>query len=470
MKKGLLPFASKKIAGKYLVTTYFGSWAILDKVEFELLQNGHYQEDGTLCKKLEEKDIMVTENSINSIIKNYRNLNANLFEGPGLHIVSITSKCNFDCSYCHAGSPVNEDLNMTKETASKVLEFVFNSPNQKITIEFQGGEPTMNWEVLQFIVKNARKLNELTKKDLRITLVTNLSLMTDKRLQYLLDHDVIISTSLDGPPKVHNANRPFVGGAPTHDRVVDWIKKIQEKTGSSNYVNALTTITRQCLPYAKEIVDEYVRIGFKSIHLRFLNYLGVAKNNWSIIGYSSDEFLKFWKEGLDHIIELNKQGASISERMAIIMLTKILKKQDPRYTELMSPCGAGRTQILYNEDGRVFTCDEGRMTEDELFKMGNVLTDHYNQVMGSSTMLHTLQVSMMNLYTPTNVYLPWIGTCPVENHAQGSVVPQMACSSRFHIYDGMFTYLFEKMITDPDVIPIFEKWLGIDGKESVSYN
>lgn len=450
---------------KFLLTNRYGSWVILDKDEYGLMKQNAFFSSGQLIEKLAQHGILATPENTNKITQQYRNINKNMFTGPSLHIISVTSRCNFNCTYCHTSAPTAKGVDMTKETATKVLETVFQTPNKAVTIEFQGGECLLNWPIVKFIVEYAHEKNKSEQKDLQITLVTNLSLMTEEKLQFLLDNHVSICTSLDGPAIVHDANRPYRGDKATHKDVTRWIARIREETSrreEHHVIGALPTITRQSLPYSKEIVDEYVKHGLYDLHLRTLNYLGIAIKRWQEIGYTAEQFIGFWKQAVDYILELNKKGIPIRERILAIMLTKILKKQDPFYTELMSPCGAGRTQIAYEYDGSVYTCDEGRMLGEELFKLGHVSTHSYTDLLGSETQLSVIAASILDNYNcKTCAYLPWCGTCPVLNVSeQGNILPKMRLSMRHKVYFAQFSYLFEKMVTDPEAEEIFHKWVS----------
>src|SRR3989338_2936010 len=88
----------------------------------------------------------------------------------------------------------------------------------------------------------------------------------------------------------------------SYDIVIKQIKNILDeykKKGINKKIGALPTVTRQSLSYAKEIIDEYIKLVFNSIHLRPTNKLGEAAKNWDKVGYSAEEFNNFWKESLD---------------------------------------------------------------------------------------------------------------------------------------------------------------------------
>ncbi len=147
--------------------------------------------------------------------------------GPALHIIVVTLRCNHKCQYCHAAvAPMSAtDKDMTMETAKKVVDAIFYTTHPTVTIEFQGGEPLVNWGVLKFCIEYAEEKSKRVKKPALFSLVTNLSLMTDEKLRYLLEHKVSINTSLDGTAVVHNFNRIYKDGN-SFDLATHWIKKI----------------------------------------------------------------------------------------------------------------------------------------------------------------------------------------------------------------------------------------------------
>ena len=86
----------------------------------------------------------------------------------------------------------------------------------------------MNWEVVQFIVEYSRLKAEALRKDLTFALVTNLTLMDEEKLTWLLDHGVDICTSLDGDKKTHNWQRTYKDGD-SYDQVTHWIERINQE-------------------------------------------------------------------------------------------------------------------------------------------------------------------------------------------------------------------------------------------------
>ncbi len=100
---------------------------------------------------------------------------------------------------------------MSPETAAIALDHVFRSPSQNIKIEFQGGEPLLNLDLIEHVVVAAEERNSTVGKNLGFVIATNLALLDDRVIEFCRSHEVFISTSLDGPADLHNRNRPRPG-------------------------------------------------------------------------------------------------------------------------------------------------------------------------------------------------------------------------------------------------------------------
>ena len=149
-----------------------------------------------------------------------------------------------------------------------------------------------------FIVDYLERLNRSYNKSLSFVVCTNLLSLPEEHLSFYKKHEVLISTSLDGPPSIHNENRKSISSIPNYDLVVENYRKICLEYDSKN-VSALLTVSRSSLSKLKACVDEYVELGFNSIFIRQLNPYGLAEQELETIGYRQEEFLFSYEEVLD---------------------------------------------------------------------------------------------------------------------------------------------------------------------------
>jgi len=463
-------FRFKKFKNKYLLTNDIGDYLFLKEKEFENFLANNLEKTQEPYLSLKEKNFLKNELDLTELIEKYRSKKAFLFGGPSLHIVVVTLRCNHRCIYCHASAQDmnRKDLDMNQETGGQVVDKIFQTTSPFVAIEFQGGEPLVNWPIVKFIIEKAQKKNKKAKKDLQIRLVSNFSLMTEDKFKYLLSRKVNLCASLDGPEELHNKNRPMDKGN-SYKEAAKWVKKFYKiypdlrKKGYIYKMAGLLTISRFSLPYWKEIIDEYLKLGFDNIALRVLDPFGFSQNSWQKITYSAKDFINFYKKALSYIIELNLKGRKFREEIATVFLTKILTSHDPNHLDFRSPCGAGIGQLAYNYNGDVYTCDEGRMMSmmgDESFRLGNIFKNSYQEIV-TSPVVRTLSTAscLENLAGCSDcVYKPYCGVCPIYNYfAQGNIFGQMPNNQRCQINQAILDFLFEKL-EDPKVKAILETW------------
>lgn len=465
----------RAVGGAMLVTNQVGQYVLLNDDEFASFVQGTVDRTSELYRRLCDAGLVRAEVDVADLGARLARRKDFLRSGPNLHIMVVTLRCNQTCVYCHSSRAPLEarGFDMTREMAGKVVDLVFDTTSPAITIEFQGGEPLVNWEVIVHTIEYATKKNRKAHKTLEFSLVSNLSLMDDARLAYLLDHKVQICTSIDGTRDLHNAQRILVHGDAWGETNL-WLRKINRAYIDAGldpdvyHVEALPTITRPALADPKALIDTYVEFGCKAIFLRRLDPFGFAAKDREQFGYTSTEFLDFYRTAVDYIIELNRDGTQILERTAAIFLTKILGERDPNFLDIRSPCGAGIGQVAYNYDGRIFTCDEGRMvgqTGDDFFLIGQAGDATYGELMLHPTVRAITIASNLDA-SPDCVncaYNPYCGICPVVNYAtQGSLHGQMRTSDWCAVHKGIQDYLFTKLHrADPAELQMFERWITV---------
>jgi His-Xaa-Ser system radical SAM maturase HxsB len=465
-------YRSKQFGKDFLIVTDHGSFVFLNEQNFNLLKNENFK-DGELFRLLEEKGIIITEKNKKEILTSIKKRRDFLYNGVSLHIIIPTLRCNQKCVYCHASSnPLDQKgCDMDKETAKKTVDFIFQSPSKHVAIEFQGGEPLLNFEIVEYVIKYAKDLNKKYGKDLIFRIVSNLTLLDDYKLDFLIKEGVGICTSLDGPEFLHDKNRPFLAGGKSYSivskKIKDLVQIYKKRNIKFERANALITITNDSLKYPKEIIDEYIKLGLSEIHLRFLNNLGDARPVWSDIAYSPEQFIEFWKKSLDYILELNKKGIFFRERSSLIIIQKILTESDPNFLDIRSPCGAAIGQLSYTPQGKIFSCDEARMVGEDLFNLGSVKNDNYKEVVSSPQTCALVSSSMNEGYICDYcVYKPYCGICPVCNFVeQGTIIAKIPETARCKIYKEQFSYIFNKVL-DPKNKSIFLDWLNKDNPEN----
>jgi len=353
---------------------------------------------------------------------------------------------------------------MDEEVANAALDRVFESQEDVLTIEFQGGESALAFARLCRIVERAESLAEASGRRVRFVMATTLHLMTEEMLAFCRDHCVDLSTSLDGPEDVHNANRPN-STKDSFQRTVKGITRAREVCGYDS-VAALATITRNSLRFPRQIVDTYLGLGFDSLALRPISPFGFAVRARNKLGYATEEFLQFYREALQYLIEVNLSGRTIEESYASLLLTRILTPFPTSYVDLQSPAAAGRNVLVYNYNGGVYVSDEGRMLAemgDDRFRMGSV--HEPLPVLRESEAMKIIEEAGYAEALPICsdcAFVPYCGADPVFHMAtQNDPVGHRPTSQFCQLHTGLFRLLFEFLAArDPDVLRVFLSWMG----------
>ena len=147
--------------------------------------------------------------------------------------LEVSEQCNQRCRYCtysggFTGPRTHGERMMSWSVARQVIDYVLprTDPAKKAKVGFYGGEPLLNFELIRECVQHLRRSGRLAQPDFRIS--TNLTLLNENTLKYLVDNDFSIGVSLDGAPACHDANRVFRSGSPTHATVIDRLALIRK--------------------------------------------------------------------------------------------------------------------------------------------------------------------------------------------------------------------------------------------------
>ena len=339
-----------------------------------------------------------------------------------LHIFVISIRCNQSCQYCQVSrhnETASSSSDMSVEVLRKSVDLMLHNPSPSVTMEFQGGESMLRFDLVKEGVLYANESNKTIGKKITYVICTNLTILTDDQLAFFAEHNVQISTSFDGPAHLHNKNRSICDGD-AYSTVTRNIRRAQEVLGMGA-VSALMTTSSESLKYPKEIVDEYLALGLRSMFVRELNPYGYAVKAKKAVGYSMDAFIIFYRKMLDYILEVNRSDQTFAEAYTTLVLTKIQTPWPVGFVDLQSPAGAGLGVVVYNYDGDVYASDESRMLAemgDTTFRLGNVVEDSYENIFFGETMQNIALASCNEAIAGCSdcAYHIYCGADPVRNY------------------------------------------------------
>lgn len=464
-----LPFRFMRWAdGNILLVSDVGEYLFLPTDQFAAFATGRLDAAAAPYASLKAKQFLLDSNStvpVQLLATKYRTKKAFLDGFTSLHLFIVTLRCDHSCGYCQVSRVTGDRqaFDMTRDTADRAVDLMFSSPAPTLKVEFQGGEPLLNFELVRYVVEMVQRRNEAERRTIQFVVATNLAPLTDEMLEFLRAHSVCLSTSLDGPAFLHDANRPRPGRN-SHELTIRQLARAREALGHDR-VAALMTTTPLSLKYPREIIDEYVRHGFDSIFLRWVSPYGFAVRSGLAQRYAVDDYLEFYKAGLDYVIELNRRGTPLLEVYTQILLRKILTPFPTGYVDLQSPAGAGIGVVAYNYDGDVYASDEARMLAemgDKSLRLGNVHENTYREIFGGPVLRALVESSVVESLPGCSecAFAPFCGSDPVFHWAtQHDPIGHRPTSAFCGRNMGIFRHIFDLLQNgDGFVQRLFTSW------------
>ena len=279
----------------------------------------------------------------------------------------IAHDCNLACQYCFAeeGEYHGRRALMSYEVGKKALDFlVANSGNRiNLEVDFFGGEPLMNWDVVKQLVAYGRSLEEPNNKKFRFTLTTNGILLNDDILEFANKEMSNIVCSIDGRKEINDMMRPFRGGQGSYDIIVPKFKKVAESRDQMDYY-VRGTFTHNNLDFSKDVAH-LADLGFKQISVEPV--VAKPEDAYAIREEDIPKILEEYDELAKDLIRRRKEGKGVNFFHFMIDLTG-----GPCVAKRLSGCGSGTEYLAVTPWGDFYPCHQ--FVGQEEFLMGNVDT------------------------------------------------------------------------------------------------
>ena len=277
----------------------------------------------------------------------------------------IAHDCNLACQYCFAeeGEYHGRRALMSFEVGKKALDFlVANSGSRRnLEVDFFGGEPLMNWEVVKQLVEYGRSIEEANNKKFRFTLTTNGVLLNDEILDFVNKEMGNIVLSTDGRKEVHDRMRPFRNGKGSYDLIMPKFKKAAESRNQTNYY-VRGTFTHYNLDFSKDVLslaDE----GFKQISVEPV--VASPEDAYALRAEDLPQIFEEYDKLAVEMIKREKEGRGFNFFHFMIDLTG-----GPCVYKRLSGCGSGTEYLAVTPWGDLYPCHQFVGNED--FLLGNV--------------------------------------------------------------------------------------------------
>lgn len=329
-------FNSRQIGTKNLLTNRAGDWDILSRDEYDALFVPLVRKD--LVLRLAERNLVLFDGNANLVLDSWKSFNAGLDEnGPQLHIIHLTQRCNLGCTYCHSAAiPLEANgRDLSVERAEKIAQYILQMPARNIGVNFQGGEPTLMPDLIRQIMTT---LVGASTKKIKASITTNGTLLTDEILSVLREFSISITVSLDGPRETHNKIRVFRDGSGSFDAAIA-ARNLINSDKSLRLNGSVMVITKHSKTNVRSIIDEYVRQGQSSMHLKAVTKLGFGKSNWDDMGLDFEEYWECYEDALNYMLSLQDVGLLISETQVKLALEMVVDRKKPGHVDARNPCG-----------------------------------------------------------------------------------------------------------------------------------
>ncbi len=277
----------------------------------------------------------------------------------------IAHDCNLACRYCFAeeGEYHGRRAMMSFEVGKKALDFLIaNSGSRRnLEVDFFGGEPLMNWQVVKDLVAYGRQQEKLHDKHFRFTVTTNGVLLNDEIQEFINQEMDNVVLSLDGRREVNDHMRPFRNGKGSYDLIVPKFQKLADSRNQEKYY-IRGTFTRENLDFSEDILH-FADLGFTQMSIEPV--VGDASDPYAIREEDLPKIMEEYDKLARVMIQREKEGKGFQFFHFMIDLDG-----GPCVAKRLSGCGSGTEYLAVTPWGDLYPCHQ--FVGQEEFLMGNV--------------------------------------------------------------------------------------------------
>ncbi len=311
--------------------------------------------------ELKENGMLFSEDIYEKSIEAFKNRET-VVKALCLH---IAHDCNLKCKYCFAeeGEYHGRRALMSYEVGKKALDFLVKNSGSRINLEvdFFGGEPLMNFQVVKDLVAYGRSLEEPYHKKFRFTLTTNGVLLNDDIIAFANQEMSNVVLSVDGRKEVHDRMRPLAGGQGSYDLVIPKFKKVAESRNQTNYY-VRGTFTHFNKDFAADVCH-LADMGFEQISVEPV--VAPESEAYALVEADIPQILEEYDKLAVELIKRHKEGKGFQFFHFMIDL-----KGGPCVYKRLSGCGSGTEYLAVTPWGDLYPCHQ--FVGQEAFLMGNV--------------------------------------------------------------------------------------------------
>lgn len=377
------------LGGLYIVVdTYSGAVHVVDEIAYDII--GLYDEGQTAeaivpamlekygqredvtreelqdcCGQIEELKAagkLWAADTFEPLAGDLKEKSAGIVKALCLHVAHT---CNLNCAYCFAsqGNYHGERAVMSYEVGKQALDFLMDHSGTRhnLEVDFFGGEPLMNWQVVKDLVAYGREQEKLHDKHFRFTVTTNGVLLNDEIQEFVNREMDNVVLSLDGRKEINDNMRPFRNGKGSYDLIVPKFQKLAESRNQERYY-VRGTFTRNNLDFSEDVLH-FADLGFKQMSIEPV--VGPETDPYAIREEDLPVIMEEYDKLAKVMIAREKEGKGFNFFHFMIDL-----EGGPCVAKRLSGCGSGTEYLAVTPWGDFYPCHQ--FVGQEEFLMGNV--------------------------------------------------------------------------------------------------
>ncbi len=372
-----------------MLDVYSGSVHLVDEVAYDIIQmyenstleeitaeilkkygnneNVNPDEIADCCSQIEslkQAGKLFKEDTFEAMASDLKNKNAGIIKALCLHVAHT---CNLNCSYCFAsqGKYHGDRAIMSLEVGKRALEFLIENSGSRrnLEVDFFGGEPLMNFDMIKELVAYAREREKQAGKNFRFTLTTNGVLVDDDVIDFANREMNNVVLSLDGRKEIHDRYRVDYAGNGSWEKIVPKFQRFVEKRGNKNYYMRGTFTHAN--PDFVEDIKEMLSLGFTQLSMEPV--VCSADDPSALTEEDLPIVLKQYEKLAELMLQKHREGKPFTFYHYMLDL-----KSGPCIYKRISGCGSGTEYMAVTPWGDLYPCHQ--FVGDEKFKLGNIYT------------------------------------------------------------------------------------------------
>ena len=310
---------------------------------------------------LESAGKLYSKDEYEELACNYKN-NSKVIKALCLHVAHT---CNLNCSYCFAsqGKYQGDRAIMSFEVGKRAFDFLIENSGTRrnLEVDFFGGEPLMNWDVVKQLVAYARSIEKEHNKNFRFTLTTNGLLIDDEVIDFLNKEMSNVVLSLDGRRDVHDLFRKDYAGNGSYDRIVPKFKRLVEARGGKDYY-VRGTFTHNNVDFTNDILH-MADLGFTELSMEPV--VCAPSDPCALTAEDMPKIFEQYEILAKEMIKRKKEGRPFTFYHYMLDL-----KNGPCIYKRITGCGSGTEYMAVTPWGELFPCHQ--FVGDPKYSLGNI--------------------------------------------------------------------------------------------------